>query len=129
MRIEHVRRAHNIRVSIVGVTRAGWSLITRIEAILQKGENVERLARVPSDNREQAPALRQALRPGSPHLVEGQVPSAAERDAVANVLVAGCPEPRRIVRRRGAVSLAETRSIVDRVRESIRKSEIGAPQA
>src|SRR5262249_46012374 len=91
-------------------------------------ENIDRQTRTPGDDREKAPALRQPFWSGLPCLVEWQVPSAAQGDAVADVLIARSAEQARVIRRHLRVSLLETRNIIDRVCQGIGQSEVSSPE-
>src|SRR5262245_20013464 len=128
LRVKSCRRSHDVRVDTKRISRSRWTFGARIEPIRQPRENVDRQPRTPGDNRKDAPALSQPLRTGIPRPVEGQVPSTAERDAVADVLVTRSAETARRISRNRRVSLPEARDVVNRVSQGIGQSEIGSPE-
>ena len=113
--IKRVEWSNDIGMNIVWIARTGWTFSTRIEAIAQPRENVEGESGPPRDDREETPPLRQALRTRVPQAVKWQIPSSAECDPVADVLITGGPEQTGIVGWDAAVPLSKPGDIVDAV--------------
>ena len=91
-RVQLVQRSDYVGVSVEGIPCAGGTFGIVGVFLAQVGEDVIGQASSPSDDWEQAPTLGKTLGRRAGEAVKGQVPSAAEGDAIANVLIAGGAE-------------------------------------
>src|ERR1700722_14457963 len=83
---------------------------------------------MPRHDWEQASSLRQPLRSRVPHVIEGKVPTAAERNSVSHVLIAVSVEQVRLIRRYRAVPLGKPWRVVQAMRQRVSQREISSTQ-
>ena len=128
MRIKGVDRADYICENIGGIARTRRTFRAWVEAVRQPSKNVDRQARAPSDDREQTPSLGQALWTRTPRVINGQIPTTTESDAMPDILVARSPEQIGLIGRHCGVPLTEARSIVNAVSEGVGQGKVCSAQ-